>query len=129
MKNALEILTGLDSTRKRRLVFICGDMAELGKHSEPMHTELGSSIAQTNIELLITVGKFTKITADAAKTISKHTQKTSKSASLQIKCFQDSISLCNNLHEFIKDNDIILVKGSRSARLETVIDKIKELFS
>ena len=129
MKNALEILTGLDPARKRRLVFICGDMAELGKHSEPLHTELGTSIARKNIELLIAVGKFAKIAADAVKTTSKQKQNSLKPASIHIKCFQDSISLCNNLHEFIKDYDIILVKGSRTARLEIVIEKIKELFS
>jgi len=129
MKNALEILTGLDPTRKRRLVFICGEMAELCKHSETLHNELGTSIARTNIELLITVGKFAEITADVAKTTSKQNQNSPKPTALQIKCFKDSISICNNLHEFIKDYDIILVKGSRSARLETVIDKIKETFS
>ena len=129
MKNALEILTGLDSTRKRRLVFICGDMAELGKQTESLHTDLGKSIAQTDIELLIAVGKSAKITTKAAKTFHKQDLDSPKPAPLQIKCFEDAISVCNNLHEIIKDYDIILVKGSRTARLETVVEKIKELFS
>jgi UDP-N-acetylmuramoyl-tripeptide--D-alanyl-D-alanine ligase len=129
MKNALEILTRLDPTRKRRLVFVCGDMAELGKQTEPLHSDLGKSITQTDIELLITVGKSAKITADAAKSIHQQDSDASKPAPLQIKCFEDAISVCNNLHEFIKDYDIILVKGSRTARLETVVEKIKELFS
>ncbi|MHC4621714.1 MAG: UDP-N-acetylmuramoyl-tripeptide--D-alanyl-D-alanine ligase, partial [Planctomycetota bacterium] len=33
MKNALEILANIDSDKKRRLVFVCGDMAELGVQS------------------------------------------------------------------------------------------------
>ncbi|GAJ09357.1 unnamed protein product, partial [marine sediment metagenome] len=36
---------------------------------------------------------------------------------------------CNNLHEFIKDYDIVLVKGSRTAQLEAAVEKLKELFS
>jgi len=129
MKNALEILTGLDPIRKRRLVFICGDMAELGTQTERLHTELGTSIAQAKIELLIAVGKFAKITADAAKTADERNLDPNRTELMQIKCFEDTLSACNNLHEFIKDYDILLVKGSRTARLETVVEKLKQLFS
>ncbi|MBN1805470.1 MAG: UDP-N-acetylmuramoyl-tripeptide--D-alanyl-D-alanine ligase [Sedimentisphaerales bacterium] len=129
MKNALQILIGLDPSKKRRLVFICGDMAELGEQTGSLHTELGASVAKTKIELLIAVGKYAKITAQAAKTTSESSSDSPKPAPLQIKCYEDAVSVCNNLHEFIKDYDIILVKGSRTARLETVVDKIKELFS
>jgi len=120
MKNALDILSGIKSTGKRRLVFICGDMAELGRYTEQLHTELGIHIAQAKVELLLACGKFAKITANSAKSNAEH--------DLKIKCFEDTISTCNNLHEIIKDYDIILVKGSRSARLEMVVEKLKELF-
>lgn len=129
MKNALNILTNLDPARKRRLVFICGDMAELGNQTETLHTELGASIEKANVNLLITVGKFAEITADAAKITSKHNMDSPGEAPIRIKCFEDALSLCNKLNEFIKDYDIILVKGSRTARLETVVEKIKEIFS
>ena len=129
MKNALNILTGLDPTRKRRLVFICGDMAELGTHSEHLHSELGASIAKAKVHLLIAVGKFAKITAGAAKTADNRNLDSRRAGPMQIKCFEDTLSVCNNLHEFIKDYDILLVKGSRTARLETVVEKLKELFS
>ena len=129
MKNALDILIGLDPARKRRLVFICGDMAELGTQTEPLHAELGTSIAQAKVDLLIAVGKFAKITSDAVKKTAEHNLDSSQAASTQIKCFEDALSTCNNLDKFIKDYDIILVKGSRTARLETVVDKLKELFS
>ena len=121
MKNALHILCDLNSDGKRRLVFICGDMAELGVQAEHLHAELGISIAQAKVQLLLTVGKFAKITAEAAKTSAEY--------NLQIKCFEDTLSACNNLHEFIKDYDIILVKGSRIAGLEMAVEKLKELFS
>jgi UDP-N-acetylmuramoyl-tripeptide--D-alanyl-D-alanine ligase len=129
MKNALNILIGLDPTRKRRLVFICGDMAELGTQTERLHTELGTSIAQAKVELLIAVGKFANITAGAAKTADNRNLDSRRAGLMQIKCFEDTVSACNNLHEFIKDYDILLVKGSRTARLETVVEKLKELFS
>jgi UDP-N-acetylmuramoyl-tripeptide--D-alanyl-D-alanine ligase len=121
MRNALDILAGIDSTGKRRLVFICGDMAELGQQAEHLHLELGAYIAQAKVGLLLAAGKFAKIAAEVAKSSADY--------DLQIKCFEDTLSVCNNLHEFIKDYDIILVKGSRSARLEMAVEKLKELFS
>jgi len=121
MKNALDILANLGSAEKRRLVFICGDMAELGQQSEHLHAELGASIAQAKVRLLSAVGKFAKITAEAAKAGAEY--------DLQTKSFKDTLSACNNLQEFIKDYDIVLVKGSRVAKLEMAIEKLKELFS
>jgi len=121
MENALHILCDLNSDGKRRLLFICGDMAELGQQAKRLHAGLGTSIAQAKVQLLLTIGKFAKIAAEAAKTSAEY--------NLQIKCFEDTLSACNNLHEFIKDYDIILVKGSRTAGLEMAVEKLKELFS
>jgi UDP-N-acetylmuramyl pentapeptide synthase len=81
------------------------------------------------VDLLIAVGKFANITSDAVKTTAEHNLDSSQAASTQINCFEDALSTCNNLDKFIKDYDIILVKGSRMARLEIVVEKLKELFS
>ena len=120
MKNALDILTHLNSTGKRRLVFICGDMAELGRQTEHLHAELGASIVEAGVQLLIAVGRFAKIAAEAAKRSAEY--------DLQTKCFDDTLSACNNLKGFIKDYDIILVKGSRTAKLEMAVERLKQLF-
>jgi UDP-N-acetylmuramoyl-tripeptide--D-alanyl-D-alanine ligase len=119
MENALQTLAGLNPTGKCRLVFICGDMAELGNQAERFHIKLGESIAQTGVELLLAVGKLAKTAAETAKSTAQY--------NLQIKCFDDTLSACNNLHELIKDNDIILVKGSRTVGLEKAVEKLKEL--
>ena len=126
MKNALVTLSNLKSqisnfkSSERRLVFICGDMAELGRQSELLHAELGESIAKAGVQLLLAVGKFAGVTAQAAKRTADFIQH-----HLQIKCFEDTLSACNNLQEFIKDSDIILVKGSRAAKLEVIVEKLK----
>ena len=121
MRNALDILAGIDPTGQRRRVFICGDMAELGRQAEQLHRELGIHIAQNGIQLLLAVGGFAKIAAMAAQK--------STDNDLQIKCFEDTVSARNNLHEYIKEYDIILVKGSRVAKLEVLVEKLNELFS
>jgi len=127
MRNALDILANLggsgtpESVENPRRVFICGDMAELGLQASSLHAELGSFIAQAKIQLLLAVGKLAKTAAMAAKTGAKY--------QLQVNCFEDAASVCNNLKGLIKNYDIILVKGSRAAKLEMVVDKLKELFS
>ncbi|MHC4755845.1 MAG: hypothetical protein ACYTBP_11955, partial [Planctomycetota bacterium] len=81
--------------------------------------ELGSIIAETGVNVLLTVGSFGKITTQAVRSANRD---------LLINCFEDTDSLCNNLEKFIKNSDIVLVKGSRINRLETAVEKIKQLF-
>ena len=121
MKNALDILANLVSKEKRRAVFICGDMAELGQYTQDLHADLGAAVAQAEVQLLLTVGKSAKIVAEAAKNTAKY--------NLQTKSFTDALSACNSLKKFIKDYDIVLVKGSRVNKLEMTVKKLKELFS
>ena len=121
MKNALDILVRIGFAQKRRLVFICGDMAELGRQTRRLHAELGVWVAKAKIQLLVAVGKFACVTAAAAKRRAEH--------KVQIKSFEDTASACNNLEKFIEEYDIILVKGSRVAKLEMVIERLKALFS
>ncbi len=47
---------------------------------------------------------------------------------LLIETYEDADSAADNLHKFIKDNDIVLVKGSRSMHLEKAVAKLRELF-
>jgi UDP-N-acetylmuramoyl-tripeptide--D-alanyl-D-alanine ligase len=117
MKNALDILKNIHAGKQGRRVFICGDMAELGQQSQVLHAELGAAIAQAGVQVLLAVGKYARTTAEAARQTADY--------DLQAVCFEDTISACNNFQEFIKDYDIILVKGSRTAKLEMVIEKLK----
>jgi UDP-N-acetylmuramoyl-tripeptide--D-alanyl-D-alanine ligase len=121
MKNALAILTQIGTEENRRPVFVCGNMAELGEHSRRLHDELGRQIAEARVELLLAVGEFAKATAEAAKTNAKQP--------LQAKCFEDTAAVCNNLEKLVEPGDAILVKGSRTAGLERVVERIRELFS
>lgn len=121
MKNALSILNDLSNQESRRAVFICGDMAELGGLSKQLHEELGEDIARFNVRLLISVGEYSKIAGEKAKETA--------SCSFEANSFEDNEQLCNNLDKFINSNDIVLVKGSRSGRLELAVEKLKEIFS
>ena len=121
MKNAVDCLIQIARAAPGRAVFICGQMAELGKKSQHHHARLGRLIASAGVDVLLTAGPFGRETARAAQ----------ETADGDFKLFEfdDTESLCNNLVDIIRDGDIILIKGSRSARLEKAVEKLQELFS
>jgi len=125
MNNALAVLGSLrgapESAGNRRLVFICGEMAELGPQTESLHAELGKAVARAGVDLLLTVGEPPETTARLARETARH--------DLRTRCFDDTRAICDNLETLIEKDDIILVKGSRTARLERVVDKLHELFA
>jgi UDP-N-acetylmuramoyl-tripeptide--D-alanyl-D-alanine ligase len=124
MDNALTVLDRVFSERggdKSRCVFICADMAELGDRSAALHEQLGWRIAESGVQVLITAGKFATLAAEAAKAKAERRVHTV--------CFDDTPSLCDRLDGLVRSHDVILVKGSRVARLETVVEKLRELFS
>jgi UDP-N-acetylmuramoyl-tripeptide--D-alanyl-D-alanine ligase len=120
MKNALAILHNLRAgdaaNRTRRLVFICGEMAELGPQTQALHAELGRAVAEAGVDLLVTVGTPPQTTARIAKETARH--------NLQTRSFDNTLSICNHMQEFVAKDDIILVKGSRTARLERVVEQL-----
>ncbi len=116
MKNALDILANLAGSQKRRSVFICGDMAELGDSEQSLHRQLGEQIAKAGANLLITLGNLAAIAAESAK---------KTSPGISTRSFKTNTDLCNNLRDLVKDSDIILVTGSRVNKLELVVGKLK----
>jgi UDP-N-acetylmuramoyl-tripeptide--D-alanyl-D-alanine ligase len=120
MKNALAMLRNLRSgaNRSRRLVFICGEMAELGRQTEALHAELGAAVAEAGVDVLVTIGDAPRTTARLARETARH--------SLDVRCFDDTAAACDGLQEFLRKDDIILVKGSRTARLERLVEKLMQ---
>jgi len=96
-------------------------MAELGVASAKLHYELGQKAAQSGIGEIIAAGTFASdIIAGAVK------------AGLDASCcrtFGDTQTLCDNLHSFVRPDDIILVKGSRTAGMEKAVETLKKLFA
>jgi UDP-N-acetylmuramoyl-tripeptide--D-alanyl-D-alanine ligase len=120
MKNALDLLVQVSGSRAGRKVFICGPMLELGEHSEYLHRELGEQIALAGVDVLLAVGRFAQIVIDAAL---------ANAAAIETHYFENVNSLCNNLADFTKPDDILLVKGSRSVRLELAVERLRQLYA
>ena len=120
MANALDCLGRVGAGRRGRKVFVCGEMAELGEQSSRLHRGLGTVIAEHNVDLLLAAGPFAETVAEAAGKAAK--------GAFESHNFKNTDALCNKLEEFLRTDDIVLVKGSRSNRLEKAVCKLQEIF-
>lgn len=119
MANALDCLASLSRKDHRRPVFVAGCMGELGEASKRLHFELGQKAA-TATASIIAAGPFASdIIAGAVA---------SGLDAAVCKTFTNTQLLCDNLHNFVRPADIILVKGSRSAGMEKAVETLKNLF-
>jgi UDP-N-acetylmuramoyl-tripeptide--D-alanyl-D-alanine ligase len=115
MKAALQTLAALPAKGKR--VAVVGDMRELGEASESLHEEIGRFIAEDfPPDLLICVGAL-------GKTIFRQAQR-SGLADASMKYFPDAAAACA-ISQQLNVGDLVLLKGSRAVRLETVARKIQ----
>jgi UDP-N-acetylmuramoyl-tripeptide--D-alanyl-D-alanine ligase len=91
-------------------------MGELGEQSEKLHADVGKIAAEKNVDLILAVGEFTDAIVRAAE---KHAKEP-----LQTELFENTTELCGKLQDFVRGDDIILVKGSRSVKLEDAVSKL-----
>ena len=113
MRAALLVLQDLPC--KGRRVAVLGDMAELGAHSESAHAEVGRLAAELGVEQLIAVGKMAGTMAQAAR-----------SAGLsRVIELEDAESAATAIKSFLKAGDTVLLKASRSSRLERIANALK----
>ena len=119
MQNAIEYLKQLSSETGKRSVLLCGPMNELGTQSEKLHAELGENIAKSSVELLLAIGDWANIVADNAKRIAGD--------DIVTHTFKNTTELCNKLEKFVAHDDIVLVKGSRGAKLEAATAKLEQI--
>ncbi|MDX7997911.1 UDP-N-acetylmuramoyl-tripeptide--D-alanyl-D-alanine ligase [Xenorhabdus sp. Reich] len=96
-------------------VMVVGDMGELGEQAVECHREVGEAVVSTNIDKVLSVGVLSTHISDASGRGQHFTNKTELVAAL--------LSLLEQ-HEMIS----ILIKGSRSAAMEEVVNSLKENF-
>ena len=98
-----------------RKIAVLGDMLELGKHTLEAHKNIGK-IAKENVDVLVVVGH-------RAENIKEGALDTGMSAD-KIFEFLDSYKAGEFMKAFIKNGDVVLVKGSQGMRMERVVSEI-----
>src|SRR6266481_554952 len=110
MKAALRTLVELDIEGKR--IAVLGEMRELGPESERGHREVGETAATLGVDHLITIGEVAEFIAQGARTagLDKITSARSTREAAEL------------LGDLAGPGDLVLIKGSRAARTEEVIE-------
>jgi UDP-N-acetylmuramoyl-tripeptide--D-alanyl-D-alanine ligase len=111
MKAALRTLVELDAEGKR--IAVLGEMRELGFESERGHRDVGETAASLGVDQLITVGDTAEMIAQAAR-----------AAGLKkVSVVRSTDEAAELLGEIAGPGDLVLIKGSRAARTEAVIEQ------
>jgi alanine racemase len=105
---ALETLRDLPAARR---VVALGDMAQLGSEAEAAHRALGRALAQ-GADLLVTVGELAHLAADEALTAGMAPDHVHVTYT-----HEDAQRL---LTAMLRPGDVVLIKGSAEARLESL---------
>jgi UDP-N-acetylmuramoyl-tripeptide--D-alanyl-D-alanine ligase len=109
---ALEVLKGIPAAGRR--VVVCGDMLEQGEAAAVLHAELGRRIAASGVEALAAVGPLSGGLAEAARQGGLPAQK--------IWRFKSAREAGEFLLGFLKEGDVVLVKGSRGMKMEEALE-------
>jgi UDP-N-acetylmuramoyl-tripeptide--D-alanyl-D-alanine ligase len=110
-KAALHTLVELETDGQR--IAVLGQMAELGAESDKGHREVGQVAAALGIDRLITLGPGSAEIAAAARAAGL------TNSAMVVSAEEVADLLCTVTHP----GDLILVKGSRSARTERVLEE------
>ena len=101
---------------KRKLV-IFADMLELGMLSEMYHEKIGRIIADSGIDFLFTIGKFSDSVIKSAVLKGMNPSKIKK-----FKTLEEITDCLKNKSDSI---DAVLIKGSRGMNMDKVADNFK----
>ena len=108
MKAAIDVLAANKGTR----IFVMGDMAELGAEAAEMHTEVGAYAKQAGLDGFYALGPLSSNAVAAFGTQGLH--------------FDAVETLAQALKKEMNAEVTVLVKGSRSMRMERVVELVQK---
>ena len=112
-ESALKTLGEIKSVGRK--IAVLGDMLELGKYTEESHKNIGK-IAEKNAEILIVVGPRAKTIEEGAVLAGMNEK--------NIFEFNNSRETGEFLKTFVKNGDLVLVKGSQGMRMERAVEAV-----
>jgi len=116
LKQAIDLLCR--HSQGGRKILIMGDMMELGNKSQEFHVYFGNYISKKPIDILVTMGSFSRWTSESARKSGMRTEAI-------VHC-EDCSKVLEFLGANVKEGDILLIKGSRAMKMERIVSFMKE---
>ena len=117
MKGAIDLLADLTGVTRR--IAVLADMLELGELSESCHREIGEYIVSKKEgapDLVVLLGRESCHIAEAIR---------EKGGRQQIRHFMENAQAAAYLKEAVRPGDAVVIKGSRSMKLDEVADALR----
>lgn len=115
-QSVLAALDTFETLAAPKKVAVLGDMLGLGENEAKLHHEIGTKLANYNIDELVVYGDLAKNIADGANGIVKN-----------IKEFDDKDLMTEYLSKYLNESCALLIKASRSLEFDRVVDDLKEM--
>lgn len=117
MEAAINVLSEMKNYSRK--IAVLGDMLELGNWSNNAHRGIGRLLTLKGIDYIITLGENARNIANGAVEAGISED--------NVVMFDDAEDINTFLGNFIKNGDIILVKGSRAMKMERIVEFIKNI--
>jgi UDP-N-acetylmuramoyl-tripeptide--D-alanyl-D-alanine ligase len=110
-------LAALASEPAGRRFAVLGEMLELGPESARYHRAVGAAAARAAVDGLIAVGEHAADTAAGALGLGL--------AADRVETYATAADAAARLARILASGDVVLVKGSRGARMEEVVERLR----
>ena len=116
MRSSLELLGRVKDKRK---IAIIGDMLELGSYTEDLHKNIGDVVIDNKIDVLITVGEYSKYIVDRVIELGFSKD--------NIYSYDKEEEIDRSLLNKFDKEDIVLIKGSHGMNLINVVNRLMSI--
>ena len=110
---ALRTLSSMPAAGRR--IAVLGRMGELGAEAERGHREVGESAAREHIDCVVGVGEEAQWIADAAW----------RGGVEKVMRVESNEEATKALRELARPGDVVLIKGSRSSKMERIVEGLQ----
>ncbi len=114
-QSAIAALDTLEEFDYEYKIVVIADMLDLGDETEMIHFNLGKQMAEYNIDEVITYGELGRFIAQGANTYCE---------GVKVQHFDDKMKIAKYLKPCNEKSCMILFKGSRGMRLETIVNEL-----
>ncbi len=111
---ALEVLKESNPSGSGRRVAVLGDMLELGSHEQALHVALSEDVVGAGVSMLFTIGSRMLYLSKALP------------SSINSYHFDNAGAAIEPLAEGINEGDVILIKGSFSIRMGSIVSALQD---
>ena len=118
VKAAIDVQEELGKGKKK--IVVLGSMLELGDYTDIGHKEVGSYLAQKQVDAIFTYGQEAKWIEQGAIAAGYDAEK--------VKHFNSCEDLHKELKNCIEDSSVILVKGSSAMNMHKTVKYVKDRF-